>query len=88
MHSHTTRLGLVLFAVYLALYGGFVFLNALAPEAMESTPIAGLSVAVLYGLCLIVAAFVLALLYGWLASRADQRATDHAARTRGAGGKS
>lgn len=67
-----TRIGLTLFALYLAFYAGFVLLNAAAPDAMEATPIAGLNVAVLYGFGLIVAAFVLALVYGWLAGRAEK----------------
>jgi uncharacterized membrane protein (DUF485 family) len=64
--SRRTRYGLVLFAVYLLLYGSFVLLNAFAPAVMERTPLLGINVAVLYGMALIVAAFVLALVYGWL----------------------
>ncbi len=64
--SRRTRYGLALFAVYLLLYGGFVLLNAFAPAVMERTPLLGINVAVLYGMALIVAAFVLALVYGWL----------------------
>jgi uncharacterized membrane protein (DUF485 family) len=58
------RLGLVLFAIYLLLYGGFVLLAAFAPKFMEQTPFAGVNLAVWYGFGLIVAALVLALLYG------------------------
>ncbi len=61
-----SRIGLVLFAVYLILYGGFVFLVAFAADVMQMTPIAGVNLAILYGFGLIIAAFVLALLYGWL----------------------
>jgi uncharacterized membrane protein (DUF485 family) len=57
--------GQVLFFLYLALYGGFVVLNAFAPEAMETT-LGGINLAVLYGLGLIAVAFLLALLYDWL----------------------
>lgn len=56
-------LGLVLFAVYLLVYTGFVLLNAFAPTWMEITPWAGVNLAVLYGLGLIVLAFVLAIVY-------------------------
>jgi len=66
MSSRNARIGLSLFAVYLAIYGGFVGLNAFAPEIMESTPLLGVNLAVLYGFGLIVAAFALALLYGAL----------------------
>ncbi len=64
--SRRSRYGLALFAVYLLLYGGFVLLNAFAPEKMELTPLFGVNLAILYGMLLIAAAFVLALVYGWL----------------------
>jgi uncharacterized membrane protein (DUF485 family) len=64
--ARRTRLGLVLFGVYLVLYGGFVLLNAFAPQSMESTPALGINLAILYGVTLILAAFGLAMLYGWL----------------------
>lgn len=64
--AQRTKLGLVLFAVYLLLYGGFMLVNAFAPQQMESTPLLGINLAVLYGVTLIFAAFALALLYGWL----------------------
>ena len=66
MASRNARIGLILFAVYLLFYGGFVGLNAFSPETMESTPVAGVNLAILYGFALIVVAFVLALLYGFL----------------------
>jgi len=61
---HQSRLGLVLFLLYLVLYGGFVLLNAFSPKTMELTPIAGINLAILYGFGLIIAAIVLALIYG------------------------
>jgi uncharacterized membrane protein (DUF485 family) len=66
MDNRNSRIGIVLFAVYLLLYGGFVYLNAFAADVMETTPIAGVNLAILYGFGLIVAALVLALIYGVL----------------------
>ncbi len=66
MESRNARIGLILFFVYLALYGGFVYLSAFQAESMESTPVAGLNLAVLYGFGLIIAALILALVYGWV----------------------
>ena len=66
MESDNARIGLVLFFIYLFLYGGFVLLNAFSPETMEITPIAGVNLAILYGFGLIIAALVLALVYGQL----------------------
>ncbi len=64
MTSRNSRLGLSLFAVYLVLYIGFVLLNTFAPNTMEATPWAGINVAIWYGFALILAAIVLALIYG------------------------
>ena len=58
---------MILFAIYLVFYAVFVLLNAFRPASMEATPFLGVNVAVLYGMCLIGGAFVLALLYAWLA---------------------
>ena len=66
METRNARIGLVLFVVYLLLYGGFVLLNAFAADVMERTPLAGVNLAILYGFGLIIAALVLALLYGFL----------------------
>ena len=66
MEQRNARIGMILFVVYLALYGGFVLINAFAPQAMESLPLAGVNLAVWYGFGLIGAALLLALLYGAL----------------------
>jgi uncharacterized membrane protein (DUF485 family) len=57
------RLGLVLFAAYLVVYGAYVLANAFWPALMDKVPFAGLNVAIISGLGLIVGAFVLALVY-------------------------
>ena len=72
MQTRNARMGLVLFAIYLVLYGGFVLINTFSPESMEATPIAGINVAILYGFGLIIAAFVMALLYGVLCDSNDE----------------
>lgn len=64
--ARNARYGMILFSIYLVLYGGFVNLNAFAPSLMEMTPVLGLNLAVLYGFTLIIAAMVLALVYTWL----------------------
>ncbi len=82
--TRITRIGLSLFAVYLAVYGGFVLLAAFSPETMEVTPLAGVNLAIWYGFGLIVAAILLALVYGW-ACRKDAQPTSDA--TDGDGGE-
>jgi uncharacterized membrane protein (DUF485 family) len=75
MQSRNSKIGLVLFTIYLIVYGGFVFLNAFAPDKMEATPIAGLNVAILYGFGLIIGALVLSGLYGFLCR--EKSGSDH-----------
>ena len=66
MQSRNARIGLILFGVYLLFYTGFVLLNAFDPTMMESTPIEGVTLAIIYGFALIIVALVLAVLYGFL----------------------
>ena len=81
--ARNARVGLWLFAVYLLLYGGFMALNAFYPRRMAMPVLAGVNLAVTYGLGLIVGAFVLALVYMFLvrarAGDAADRRPDHAA---------
>ena len=74
--NRNARYGLVLFAVYVVLYGGFVLVNAFAPEQMDRIVWSGLNLAVLYGFALIVAALLISLVYGWLCRRPVESSTD------------
>ena len=62
--QYNARLGILLFAIYLALYLGFVLINAWRADLMERIVLAGLNLAVVYGFGLILVAFLLALIYG------------------------
>lgn len=64
--ARSTRYGRLLFVGYALLYAGFMYLNAFRPDDMQKLPWGGINLAVLYGLGLILAAFVLALFYDWL----------------------
>jgi uncharacterized membrane protein (DUF485 family) len=61
--ARNVRYGLVLFAVYLVFYAGFIALAAFAPARMKQPAVGGINLAILYGIGLIVMAFVLALIY-------------------------
>ncbi len=74
MRPRVSRIGMTLFGFYVLLYGGFVFLNAFAPESMEITPLPGVNLAILYGFGLIGMAFVLALVYGFLCRHTEEPA--------------
>ncbi len=63
--ARNARYGLILFTLYFAFYAVFVGLNAFAPDAM-SVNVGGINLAVVYGMGLIGAALVLALIYCWL----------------------
>ena len=61
-----------MFAIYSALYAGFVLISAVAADWMDREVAFGLNLAIVYGMVLIVAALVLALIYGWVC-RGDER---------------
>jgi len=69
------RLGLALFGIYSLLYGGFMLLNVFDPSFMETTPFAGINLAILYGFGLIAAALILALVYAWLCRQPSAEST-------------
>jgi uncharacterized membrane protein (DUF485 family) len=71
--SRAARHGLRLFALYVVLYGGFMGLAAFAPQLMAEASVAGVNLAVLYGLGLILAALVLAGVYMALCRRPGSR---------------
>lgn len=68
-----SRVALVLFAVYLTAYGGFMGLTALAPSLMARPVLQGVNLAIVYGLGLIFGAVLLALLYMALCRRLAKR---------------
>jgi uncharacterized membrane protein (DUF485 family) len=61
--AHNSRMGVMLFVVYVLFYGGFMALSAFAPDAMSKPFLGGANIAVVYGFALIAAALLLALLY-------------------------
>jgi uncharacterized membrane protein (DUF485 family) len=65
------RLGLWLFALYTALYAGFIVMSAFFRESMTKLYF-GVTLSVLYGFFLILAAFLLALLYLYLSRDAHE----------------
>jgi uncharacterized membrane protein (DUF485 family) len=58
-----SRVALVLFFIYLAAYGGFMGISAVAPQLMGQPALWGVNVAILYGLGLIFGAVLLAVVY-------------------------
>jgi uncharacterized membrane protein (DUF485 family) len=63
LSRRNARSGLVLFFIYLAFYAGFMGLAAFSPELMGRPALAGVNLAITYGMALIVGAFVIAVWY-------------------------
>jgi uncharacterized membrane protein (DUF485 family) len=58
-----TPVGFSMFLMYLLLYGGFIALNVLRPDVMALRVQGVVSIAVVYGMLLIIVAALLALMY-------------------------
>lgn len=69
---YNTRIGLVLFFIYLFFYLGFMWLSAFSPERMGVIVFAGLNLAITYGFALIIAAILLAMIYMKLCRKPGQ----------------
>jgi len=67
--NRNARYGLILFAIYVALYAGFIYLAVFQRESMALLLPGGVNLAIAYGFGLIIAALALALLYMALCSR-------------------
>jgi uncharacterized membrane protein (DUF485 family) len=66
------KLGVWMFLIYGAIYTGFVIVNLVKPAAMEKILFAGLNLAVVYGMGLIVFALFLALIYNRACGRKEK----------------
>lgn len=79
-----TRYGLMLFAVYFALYLGFLLLSTFAAQMMQEVKVFGVNLSIIYGFTLILAALVLALIYGWLCRTSTATSDDASSKQEGA----
>ena len=57
------RTGLILFLCYLIAYGGFMYLAAFRSSLLAKEVLGGVNLAVVYGVALILGAFILAVIY-------------------------
>lgn len=76
LSAANARAGLVLFFVYLAFYAGFMGLAAFAPQAMGRPVLAGVNLAITYGMGLILGAFVIAAIYMAICGRNARAVSD------------
>jgi uncharacterized membrane protein (DUF485 family) len=71
--ARNARLGLWFFAIYCVFYAGFMGLTAFSFKTLAK-PVAGVNWAILYGMGLIVAALVMAIVYMFLCTKdGDQK---------------
>ncbi|MBN1631884.1 MAG: DUF485 domain-containing protein [Thermoleophilia bacterium] len=66
------RLGLIMLAVYGALYIAFIVINVASPKTMGVIVVYGLNLAIVFGFALIVVAFLLAIAYNWACTRHEK----------------
>jgi uncharacterized membrane protein (DUF485 family) len=71
--AYKTRLGVILFFVYLFVYAGFVFIGVFYPALMGVSALAGLNLAFVYGMGLIVLAIIMGLVYNYFCTRHEDR---------------
>ena len=70
--DYKKRLGLIMLAVYTAIYLAFIIINVVKPTVMGTIVVGGLNLAIIYGFGLIVVALVLALAYNWACTRHEK----------------
>jgi uncharacterized membrane protein (DUF485 family) len=68
-----TRLGVVLFFVYSAIYTGFVIIGTLYPDSLGGRIIANLNLAVVYGMGLIILAAIMGLFYNYFCTKYEKQ---------------
>ncbi len=71
--GYKSRLGVRMFLLYCVVYAGFVLINVFTEgRAMQTIVFAGLNLAVVYGMGLIILALVLAVIYNRLCSAKEK----------------
>jgi uncharacterized membrane protein (DUF485 family) len=68
-----TKLGVILFIVYLAIYTGFVLIGSLFTDSLGNRAFAGLNLAFVYGMGLIILAAVLGLFYNHFCTKYEKQ---------------
>lgn len=70
--NYKTKLGVKMFIAYTLVYATFVILNATNPKVMESI-VMGQTAAVIWGFGLIALALVMAVIYNFLCTKAEEQ---------------
>ena len=70
--SYKSRLGLIMFAIYLVIYLAFILLAVLSPQTL-GLDIGSLNLAIVYGFGLIIIAIVQAVIYNMMCSKHEAK---------------
>lgn len=65
------KLGIKLFWLYCVIYMGFVGIAVFSPETMKIEALAGVNLAIVYGMVLIIFAVILGLIYNHLCTKKE-----------------
>ncbi|MBN1571330.1 MAG: DUF485 domain-containing protein [Acidobacteria bacterium] len=68
-----TKLGVILFLIYLLIYAGFVVIGTLFTDALGGRIFANLNLAVVYGMGLIILAAVMGLFYNYFCTKYEKQ---------------
>lgn len=78
-----SKLGVLLFFIYFICYAGFVALGVFNYELLATTVFAGLNLALVYGIGLIVFAVILGIIYNYYCTKYEDKAAESDALTKG-----
>jgi uncharacterized membrane protein (DUF485 family) len=68
-----TKLGVIFFLIYLAIYTGFVVIGTLFADVLGGRVFANLNLAVIYGMGLIILAAIMGLFYNFFCTRYEKQ---------------
>lgn len=69
--DYKSKLGVYLFIFYVLVYAGFIVINVVSPKSMGLIVFAGLNLALVYGIGLIVLAIIMGLIYNHLCTKKE-----------------
>ena len=72
-----TKLGVILFLVYLVIYAGFVFIGVMYPSVLGMELIGGQNLAIIYGIGLIVLAAIMGLVYNYFCTKFENKINNY-----------
>jgi uncharacterized membrane protein (DUF485 family) len=68
-----SRLGVILFWVYLIVYAGFVVIGTISPKTLGLELLGGVNIAIIYGMGLIILAAIMGLVYNYFCTKFENQ---------------